>query len=184
MMKKLLSILALVLPLALTAQTKAKKINWVSVEEAQALAKKDTNKVVMIDVYTNWCGPCKMMSKNTFGDPIVIDYINENFIAVKFNAESPDSVKFGDKWFYNPGYDPARKGKNATHQFASIASTNGRLAYPTLVFLNHKNEIITPITGYLTGPQLEPILGYLGSKAFFKQDYQTYQSTTFKSRYK
>lgn len=179
-MKKYLFILAFFLPLSLAAQKE--KINWVTVEEAQELVKKDTTKKILIDVYTDWCGPCKMMAKNTFGEKQTIKYVNEHYVAVKFNAEGPDKVTFNGKEFTNPGYDPEKKGRNATHQFAGIAQNNGRLAYPTLVFLNHKLELLTPVTGYLTPEQLEPILHFLGSDAYLTKDYETFKST-FKSSY-
>ena len=174
--------MAFLLPLAVVAQKKD-KINWVSVEEAQKLAAEDTTKVIMIDVYTSWCGPCKMMTKNTFGEKKTIDYINKNIIAVKFNAESNDTVTFNGHPFTNPGYDPARAHtRNSTHEFASIASNNGRLSYPTLVFLNHKSEIITPVSGYLKPDQLEPILHFLATSAYLTQDYEAFKKS-FKSSY-
>ena len=41
------------------------KINWITIEEAIELQKTAPKKIIM-DVYTNWCGPCKMLDKNTF----------------------------------------------------------------------------------------------------------------------
>ena len=70
----------------------AQQINWVSLEEAVELQKK-TPKKIMMDVYTNWCGPCKMLDKNTFQNKDVADYINKNYYAVKFNAEGNDEIK-------------------------------------------------------------------------------------------
>ena len=43
-----------------------------------------------MDIYTDWCGPCKLMDKNTFQNPDVAQYLNNNFYAVKFNAEGPN----------------------------------------------------------------------------------------------
>ena len=77
------------------------KINWVTIEEAIKLQKKEPKKIIM-DVYTNWCGPCKMLDKNTFGNADVANYINKNYYAVKFNAEGNDKVTFKDKTYSNP----------------------------------------------------------------------------------
>ena len=57
-----------------------------SLEEAVA-AQAVHPKKIMMDVYTSWCGPCKMLDKNTFQNPDVVEYVNENYYAVKFNAE-------------------------------------------------------------------------------------------------
>ena len=65
-------------------------VNWVSFEEAEALMAKEPRKI-MVDVYTKWCGPCKRMNSQTFGNPTLAKYINENYYAVKFDAESPRS---------------------------------------------------------------------------------------------
>ena len=62
-MKKALLILLLVTFSTIVAQDH--KINWLSIEEVEVLQQKEPRKVLM-DVYTTWCGPCKMMMKNTF----------------------------------------------------------------------------------------------------------------------
>ena len=64
----------------------AQEINWVTLEKAIELQKK-TPKKIMMDVYTSWCGPCKMLDKNTFQNADVVKYVNANYYAVKFNAE-------------------------------------------------------------------------------------------------
>ena len=54
------------------------EIKWISLEDAVYLQKASPRNVI-IDVYTNWCGPCKMLDRNTFSNKSVINYINENF---------------------------------------------------------------------------------------------------------
>ena len=53
--------LGLVFVFALAFTTVAQQINWVTLDEAMELQKKKPKKIMM-DVYTNWCGPCKMLS--------------------------------------------------------------------------------------------------------------------------
>ena len=74
-----------------TAMAQQTSINWMSLEEAVA-AQQDEPRKIMMDVYTQWCGPCKMMMRNTFTNADVISYINANYYAVKFDAESPGPV--------------------------------------------------------------------------------------------
>ncbi|NND95171.1 MAG: DUF255 domain-containing protein, partial [Flavobacteriales bacterium] len=90
-MKYYLILFAFILPLVVNAQKKS--INWITIEEAQEKVKEEPRKILM-DVYTKWCGPCKMMMANTFTNADVISYINENYYAVKFDAESPDAISF------------------------------------------------------------------------------------------
>ena len=77
----------------------AQSIKWLSLNEALEAQKIKPKKIIM-DVYTEWCGPCKMMDKNTFGNRDVLNYINENFYAVKFNAEGNEEIIFYDKKFF------------------------------------------------------------------------------------
>ena len=73
----------------------AQEINWLTLEKAIELQKKSPKKI-MIDVYTSWCGPCKMLDKNTFHNADVVKYVNANYYAVKFNAEGNESVNPGE----------------------------------------------------------------------------------------
>lgn len=67
-----------------------------TLKEAQEAQKKQPRKIV-VDVYTGWCGWCKRMDATTFAHPEVVKYANENFYAVKFDAETQELVKFNGK---------------------------------------------------------------------------------------
>ncbi|MGB1242129.1 MAG: thioredoxin family protein, partial [Chitinophagales bacterium] len=69
------------------------KVNWISMEDLPAAMDKEPRKV-LVDLYTGWCGWCKRMDKNTFSYPEIASYINENFHAVKFNAEQQENINF------------------------------------------------------------------------------------------
>ena len=64
----------------------SQEINWIAVNDLKEVIK-TSEKNIIIDVYTNWCGPCKLMEKNTFQNKYISKFINENYHAVKFNAE-------------------------------------------------------------------------------------------------
>ena len=145
-MKKLL----LMLFLALGTVAQAQEIKWMTMDEALA-AQKKSPKPIFMDVYTDWCGPCKLLDKNTFHDAEVVKYINENYYAVKFNAEGPSEVNYKGKKYTNPKYDPNRKGRNAVHDFSRMLSVT---AYPTMIVFDGKGEISNTIVGMHTGPQL------------------------------
>ncbi|MCA0132479.1 thioredoxin family protein [Winogradskyella alexanderae] len=127
-------------------------INWITIEEALELQKKEPKKIFM-DVYTNWCGPCKMLDKYTFHNPDVVNYVNENYYAVKFDAEGNTTVNFKEYTFGNPNFDPAKvKRRNSVHEFTRFLNVN---AYPTMVFLDEDANLLAPISGYLKPQQLE-----------------------------
>ncbi|CAL67916.1 thioredoxin family protein [Christiangramia forsetii] len=141
----------------------AQEIKWMSMNEALEAQKKNPKKI-FVDAYTTWCGPCKMLDKNTFSNKDLAAYVNKHYYAVKFNAEGEEVVNFNDKVFKNPNYDPKRKGRNAVHQFALAMGVN---AYPTMVFFDENAKFLTPVKGYLTPQKLEIFL-----KIFATDDYK------------
>ncbi len=160
--------------LLFTVSTHA-QVKWMSFEEAEEAMKKEPRKM-LVDVYTLWCGPCKMMEAQTFQNPVIAEYINENFYPVKFNAESAGPVTFKGKTFENPNYQEGKRGRNSTHQLAyAIAGVNGRLSYPTVVYLDEEYNIISPVPGFLRPPQIEPLLHYIIEEAYNEVEYQEYQ---------
>lgn len=138
-----------------TATISAQEINWITLEEAVKLQKKNPKKIMM-DMYTEWCGPCKMLDRNTFANKDVAKYVNKHFYAVKFNAEGNDIVDFKGYKFTNPNYDPTKaKRRNSSHQLASHFSVR---SYPTIVFLDKDAGLLTSIIGYKTPQKLELFL--------------------------
>jgi len=156
------------------------QVNWVTIDEAQELNKKEPRKI-MVDVYTTWCGPCKMMVKYTFNDKLISDYINKYYYAVKFNAEGPDSCTFKSTVFKNPGYVKDKPGRNGTHQFTqAIAPVNGRIAYPTIVFIDQELNLVTGVQGFQKPEQFEPMLKFIKEDAHKTSNWEAFMKS-FKS---
>ena len=181
-MKKTLFLLLILSPVFTFAQS-VEKIHWVSIQEAVDLQKKEPRKIIM-DVYTKWCGPCKMMANNTFMNDDVADYINSNYYAVKFDAESPETVVFKGQEFKNPTYNPEAKGRNGVNEFSRYLNVG---AYPTLIFMDEKADVLGPVTGYRTPQQLEIFLKYFAEDKYETirtpeqwQEYETSFVGTFK----
>jgi thioredoxin-related protein len=141
------------------------EINWVTLDELQVKMKKAPRKIYF-DIYTDWCGWCKVMDKKTFTNPQVIKYMNEKFYAVKLNAERQDSIRFVGKMF---GYVPDYKAN-----MLAVELMGGRMSYPTTVILDENYQNPQPIPGYLDVPTIEKILKYLGENIYKTQKYEEY----------
>jgi thioredoxin-related protein len=153
----------------------AQKIQWMTLAEARAAQKKEPKKIFM-DVYTDWCGPCKLLDKNTFQNPDVSRYISEHYYAVKFNAEGTEEIQYYDQTYTNPNHDPNRKGRNATHQFTQFLGVKG---YPTMVFFSEEGDPIMPLVGYHKPKQIELYL-----KMIKQGDYQVFSKPEDFENYK
>ena len=143
-------------------------VEWKTISEALEQAPK-TDKKIILDVYTDWCGWCKVMDKKTYANENVARYINDRYYAVKFNAESEKDVTFNGKVYkYNSRYK--------THELALYLS-KGRLAYPNTIFLTSPDAEPAPLEGYLKPSELEAPLKYFGEKASGSQSLQQFVQT-------
>lgn len=107
------------------------EINWLTFEEAVKAQEKQPRKIV-IDMYTDWCGWCKVMDRETFSDPEIIEYVNKHFYAVKFNAEQKEPITFQGKT-----YNFVNTGRRGIHTLA-YSLMQGKASYPSFVFLDEK----------------------------------------------
>jgi thioredoxin 1 len=98
--------------------------NWSSIL-SQA---KDENKLVFVDVYATWCGPCKKLKKYTFSDDEVGQYFNANFVNIALDAEKGEGINIANRYEVN--------------------------AYPTVLILNSDGELIAKKTGYQNSADL------------------------------
>lgn len=135
--------------------TQAQEVKWMTFNEA-VKAQKKNKKPIFIDAYTVWCGPCKMLDKNTFSDAKVAKILNEKYNPVKFNAEGNEAITFMGKTYGNPGYVESKKNsRNGFHEFAGFI---GVKAYPNMIVINKDGKVIKDILGYQTAEQLAPQL--------------------------
>lgn len=147
-MKKLIFILSLSL---LSMVSFAQEIKWMTMNEALEAQKKDP-KPIFMDVYTDWCGPCKMLDKGTFHDANIVELISKSYYAVKFNAEGDEEINFNGIKYTNPNYVAGKAGRNTMHEFTSFLKVRG---YPTMMIFDKKGEVSKEIVGYRTAEQLK-----------------------------
>ena len=91
------------------SQNRSISFNDKPFDDILAMAKKE-NKLVFMDAFATWCGPCKWMSANIFTNDTVADFYNKNFICVKYDMEKGEGLKLRERYQVR--------------------------AYPTLLFIN------------------------------------------------
>jgi thioredoxin-related protein len=144
-------------------------INWVSLEEAEA-SQAVEQRTVLVYMTTDWCGWCKRMERETFSNPTIVDYINKNYYAVKFNAEGADEVVYKNKTYINQNPEARRHA----HDLARLLM-QGRMSYPTVVYLDGMMNAVTAVPGFFPPERFEPVINYYGSGAYRHTNWEKYK---------
>lgn len=132
-----ISVIILVILTAFAPKSQ-KELKWLDWNTGYPLAKKQ-NKIILVDAYTDWCGWCKKMDRDTYTNQEIIDLLNKDFIVIKFNPELTDIV-------YN------LDGKNITGRELFGQLTQGKsTGFPTTYFIQPNKKQIQVAAGYL-GP--------------------------------
>ena len=174
MKKFLLAILCLLFVQYTNAQDAATKpkIKWMTLEQAFQAIQKEPRKIV-VDVYTGWCGWCKVMDQKTFTDPKVIEYINQRYYAVKLDAEQKDDITIGtQKYIWQNGYNQA-----------GVQLLQGKMSFPTMVYLDEKFNMIQPVPGYQDAKQFHQIITYFGDDHYKKGEWDKFQKDVYPKQY-
>ncbi len=98
--------------------------SWAEILKTAAKEKK----LVFVDFYTTWCGPCKMLKRHSFPDKAVGEFFNANFINVSIDAENGEGVELANKYSVR--------------------------AYPTLLVLDKDGKVVHSSLGYMSPEQL------------------------------
>jgi thioredoxin-related protein len=128
------------------------ELSWLDFESGYAKAVKE-NKILLIDVYTDWCGWCKVMDRTTYSNDTIIDLINASYVPVKLNPEKNRTYTFGDKTM----------SAVELHKWLGYGQTFG---YPTTYFLVQpgKTEERYAQVGYLEVAEFAGILEQVKAK--------------------
>ena len=134
-------------------------LTWNTLDEGIALAKQ-SNKKILVDVYTDWCSWCKKMDKDVYTNPSVIGALNASFVVVKLNAESSKKVTFNNQ-------------KLTEEQFSRSA---GVTAFPTTLFLDKNATPITALPGFVPADKFAKIIQFIGEDHYKTTSFQDFIS--------
>lgn len=135
---------AIFLPAAVSAQ----EISWQKFDRGMAMAK-EQDKNVFLYFHAEWCSYCKKMERTTFKKSKVIDYINENFIAIKVDSD--------------------REQK--------ISETYNVRGLPTLWFLKSDHTRISNLPGYIDAKTFGNILKFINTDSYEQMSYNDFKKT-------
>lgn len=154
-------------------------VQWMSLEEVNKVVEKNIkknkakeDKLIIVDFYTDWCGWCKKLDKETYADPEIARLMNTYFYPVKFDAESRDSVQFA-----NIMYRFKSMGSRGTNEFAITMASRpgGKIGYPTISIISPLGEKITVEAGYKDAAKMKMFLLYYGEGHYETKDFATFQ---------
>lgn len=136
-----------------TCNTKNAGIRWLSFEQV-ADSMKIKPKKVFVKIYTDWCGPCKMMDKKTLSKTRITEPLDRYYYSIALNAESTAPIRFKDSTYtFNPTLG------NGMHNLAvHLGKMDGHLSYPTIIILDENLEVIYRYPSYMSVLNLEEVL--------------------------
>lgn len=129
----------------------AEELSWKNWNDGYQKVKAE-GKIGLIDVYTDWCGWCKRMDRDTYANKGIIDKINKNFVPIKFNPEQQGVYYIDSTQYSGP-------------QLYAMLSNNRPSGYPTTYFLIPKGDVmyVERVAGYQGpdnfGATLDKIIG-------------------------
>jgi thioredoxin-related protein len=144
------------------------KVQWITVAALQELYSKNP-KPILVDVYTTWCGWCKVMDKQTYTNEKVANYINEHYYAVKLDAEQKEPVEWNGKKYE---YDKVNKINEL-----AVYLCYGQLSFPTTVFITAIDAQPAPLSGYLKAKEIESPLKFFGEGAYKTQNFPEFNKS-------
>jgi thioredoxin-related protein len=147
-MLTVLAVALLHLGLALPCESQAEakpQIQWQPYAAGLAQAQ-DLARPILLNFTASWCKYCKMMKRETYADPAVIQFVNENFVPVRVDTQKDNKT----------------------------AASYGVRSIPIIWFLTSSGERINALPGYVDAPMFLKVLGYIATGAYGEMDFETY----------
>jgi thioredoxin-related protein len=167
------SVFTLIAPIVMISCNKTEKtpstaINWVSLDKAMIL-NKENKKKIYICMYTDWCKWCHIFDSATLSNPKIIEFINDNYYAVRLNAETIDTIHFNNNTYMNKSHK-----MGCPNEFANFL-LHAKLNYPASVFLDEElSRIGAPTYGYYKASDFKALLSYYSSDKYKTSTFAEY----------
>ena len=149
-MRRVVAIGGLLL-LITVGRLQGQEVNWLSFNQLDSALAVEP-RPVFLDFYTSWCTFCRKMDKEVFVKPEVAQKLNQDYYAVKMDAETREVISFdGQRWSNQQATDK----RDGIHDLAMLlASQKGEFAPPTMLFLNKDFEVEARYFEYLSSKTL------------------------------
>lgn len=135
------------------------ELKWKNFNNGFAEAKK-TNKKIMLDVYTDWCKWCKTLDTEVYGNDEVSEYLNKQYVVVKYNPESTEKAIY----------------KDTLYSGQEIAQMFGVSGYPKILFFEPNGDFINYLDGFVPADKFLPVIKFIGEEYYKKMSWKDYQS--------
>lgn len=123
-------------------------IKWMTLDQA-LLANNKQPKQLFINIYAKWCEPCKGMEQTTYRNSKIVNFINDNYYPVKFDAETKHLINFNKENFhYNRNF-----GASGVHGLA-MYFTDGQAIFPSMIVLDKELHPYSSVSGFQSSSEL------------------------------
>jgi thioredoxin-related protein len=159
------------------------EVNWKGFDEALENARA-ADKHIMVDVYTDWCGWCKRLDKETYADFSVREVLAESFVSAKVKGDSqkrlsvtPQISKVGDVTLlqFVSAKQPTMTEKELTQKQLKITG------FPTILFFSADGKLITKLPGFYDADKFKNILNFVKDDLYEVMSYQDYLESLIKA---
>jgi thioredoxin-related protein len=161
----LIIIFTLIAPSLFSQKKDVEEITWYDIEEAVALNAENPKKL-LVYVFSDNCGWCTRMERNTFSNPVIASYINKKYYPVKLNSNVRKDITLGSRTYKFIAANP--KERNPAYHELVVTLLNGRLAYPAVAYISEKMAYLGVELGYKPPETMEKWLHFIGEDAYLE----------------
>ncbi|MEA1874090.1 MAG: DUF255 domain-containing protein [Bacteroidota bacterium] len=144
-------------------------VNWLSLDEALEKQKVNPKKLLILIVSDYYQRISSILMEDiSFANPHIAEYVNKTYYPVRFKASSTDTIQIFGETFTNE-----QRGVGYPHQLVFSLLQN-KVVFPSVVFLNEQNELLSPMQGYFIPQIMEPYFHYIATDEYKEGNWQEY----------